>query len=544
MGNDGGVAVSRDGGRNNWFVANLPLAQFYHVAVDQETPYNVYGGLQDNGSWRGPSTVWRQGGIRNHEWQSVGGGDGFNTLPDPFDATVGYSLSQGGYLMRWSLATGETRDIKPAAPEGVKLRFNWNAGLAVDPLERGVVYLGSQFVHRSTDRGESWTTISPDLTTNDPEKQKQHESGGLTPDVTAAENHTTIVAIEPSPLARGTLWVGSDDGALHLTRDGGATWTSLEKNLPGAPAGAWIPHVAASPHREGTAFVVLDDHRRSNWAPYVYRTDDFGVSWRSLATPELWGYALVIEQDPVAPDLLYLGTEFGLWISLDGGGRWIKWTHGLPTVSVMDLVVHPREHDLVIGTHGRALWVIDDIRPLRELSAAVLAEPLHLFPVADAQQHWRAAEAGGFGFGAGEFRGTNRPYGAIVTFSLAGDDLPLPDGARAGAQGGRAAQRRREGRQEAGRRAGEGRPRDHRCRRQTVAHAAGAGGAWSEPGDLGSRSRRLEGAAAQPALGRRAGRERRRARGAAGCLHGHREVPRPRGEPAGARPRRPAQHEP
>ena len=427
VGNDGGVAVTHDGGRNNWFIANLPLAQFYHVAVDAAVPYNVYGGLQDNGSWRGPSTVWRRGGIRNHEWVTVGEGDGFDTLPDPFDATIGDSLSQGGYLMRWNLATGEMREIRPA-PEGeVRLRFNWNAGLAVDPLEAGVVYLGSQFLHRSTDRGETWTTVSPDLTTNNPEWQKQDESGGLTRDVTAAENFTTIVAIAPSPIERGTIWVGTDDGRVQVTRDGGRSWTSVESNLPGVPAGTWVPHITPSRHAAGTAFAVFDNHRRSDWTPYVARTDDYGKSWKSLATPELWGYALAIEQDPVAPDLLYLGTEFGLWISLDGGRRWMKWTHGLPTVSVMDLVVHPREHDLVIATHGRALWVLDDIRPLRELSAATLAEPLHLFPIADAQQFWQAPEAGGFGFGAGEFRGTNRPYGALVTFSLAGDDLPLPD---------------------------------------------------------------------------------------------------------------------
>ncbi len=426
-GNDGGVAVTGDGGRNNRFVANLPLAQFYHVAVDMDVPYHVYGGLQDNGSWRGPSAVDQDGGIRNHFWKVVGSGDGFETLPDPVDSTRGWSLWQGGNVQRYDLVSGELKDVKPAPPDGVKLRFNWNAALAVDPFDPATIYLGSQFVHRSTDRGETWATVSPDLTTNDPAKQKQAESGGLTPDVTGAENYTTLVTIEPSRIERGLLWTGSDDGRLHVTRDGGATWTSVEKGVPGVPATTWIPAIHASSHAAGTAFAVFDNHRRGDFAPYVARTDDFGATWRSLATPELRGYALSIVQDPVDPDLLFLGTEFGLWISTDAGRSWTRFTQGLPTVAVFDLVIHPRDHDLVIGTHGRAIYVMDDLSPLRDLDAAKLAQPLALFPAPAARQHWRPGEDGGFGWGAGEFRGENRPYGALITFVAGDDDLPRAD---------------------------------------------------------------------------------------------------------------------
>ena len=427
LGNDGGVAVSHDRGRTARFVTTLPLGQFYHVAVDNELPYNVYGGLQDNSAWRGPNTVWQQGGIRSHEWVNLVGGDGFDTRPDLGDPHLVYSMSQGGELIRYDLRTGEQRAIKPSPPEGTRLRFNWNAGFATDPLEPGTIYLGSQFLHKSTDRGETWTAISPDLTTNNPDWQHQEVSGGLTRDVSNAENYTTILAIAPSPVEKGVIWVGTDDGRLHLTRDGGKTWTSLEKNVPGVPANTWIPNILASKTDAATAFVVFDNHRREDFKTYVYRTDDWGKTWKSLATPELRGYAHVIEQDPGDRDLLFLGTEFGLWVSNDGGRQWLKWTHGVPTVPVMGLAVQPRELDLVIGTHGRSVYVIDDIRPLRTLSEKTMAEPIHLYEPGPAQQHWFAGEPSGFGLGSGEFRGENEPYGALLTFSLNAPGLPYPD---------------------------------------------------------------------------------------------------------------------
>ena len=337
VGDDGGIAESRDRGKTFRFAANLPLAQFYHVRADNEMPYNVYGGLQDNGSWRGPSAVWQQGGITNDQWVVVGGGDGFETVPHPKDANLVYAESQGGELQRVDVRTGEFRGVKPAAPEGVKLRFNWNAALAIDPFEPDTVYLGSQFVHKSTDRGNSWTTISPDLTSNNPEWQKADESGGLTPDASRAENHTTLLQIVPSAVERGVIWTGSDDGRIHVTRDGGKTWTSVEKNVAGVPVNTWVPHILASSYAGGTAFAVFDNHRRSDWTPYVARTDDYGASWVSLATPDLRGYALSIAQDPVRKDLLFLGTEFGLYVSFDGGKKWTSMKKTIPTASVMDL---------------------------------------------------------------------------------------------------------------------------------------------------------------------------------------------------------------
>ena len=442
LGNDGGMYESRDRGETFRFVGTLPLAQYYHVAVDGQIPYNVYGGLQDNNSWRGPSSVWQRGGIQAHHWKVVGGGDGFETLPDPEDPARGWSLSQGGYLMRWNVTTGERRDAKPQAPVGTKLRFNWNAALAVDPFEPATVWLGSQFVHRSKDRGETWETVSPDLTTNDPEWQKQETSGGLTLDVTAAENYTTLVTIAPSPAAKGTVWTGSDDGRIHVTRDGGATWTSVEKALPpGAPKNAHVIAIEPSRHDAATAFAVLDNHRWGDPAPYAYRTDDYGKTWKSLASPSVKGYALAIVQDPVKRELLFLGTETGLYASLDGGKGWLHLSKTIPTASVMDLVIHPTEGDLVIATHGRAIWILDDLTPFREMTEEALAKPLHLFTPAPARQHWRAPEDGATGAGAGAFAGAARAYGALLTFSLNAPGLPPageeePPAARRG-RGGR-----------------------------------------------------------------------------------------------------------
>jgi photosystem II stability/assembly factor-like uncharacterized protein len=431
-GEDGGVGISRDRGNTWQFVSNLPLGQYYHVKVDMDTPYHVYGGLQDNGSWRGPSSVWSfRGGIRNQEWNVVGGGDGFMVLSDPADSMAGYSESQGGNSIRWNLRTSENRFIKPpevSIDPAKRLRFNWNAGLAQDPFDAGTIYAGSQFVHKSTDRGDSWTIISPDLTTNNPEWQKQAQTGGLTLDVSAAENYCSILAIEPSTVERGLIWVGTDDGRVHVTRDGGKSWSSVEANIPGVPEHTWVPEIRASRLAAGTAFVVFDDHRRSNWKPYVYRTDDYGKSWKSLATPELRGYALAIDQDPVDANLLFLGTEFGLYFSPDAGAHWSKWKYGLPAAaSVMDVMVHPRDHDLVIATHGRALFVVDDITPLREMSAATLREPLHVYSIAPALQHGSHQPAGANGAGSGEYNGDNRPYGALITYSLNLPGLPLAD---------------------------------------------------------------------------------------------------------------------
>ena len=429
-GNDGGVYVSHTRGGSWRFVENLPLAQFYHLSVDNAVPFNVYGGLQDNGSWKGPSQVWETpsfagSNIVAHHWTEIGFGDGFAAVIDPADPAVGYSMSQGGNLRRFDLVSGEERNVMPPAPdEDTELRFNWNAAIALDPFDPAVVYYGSQFLHRSRDRGETWEIISPDLTTDDPEKQRQAESGGLTLDVTAAENHTTIITIAPSPVERGVIWVGTDDGNVQLTRDGGATWTNVVDRIPGVPDATWVPHIEASKHVAGRAYVVFDGHRQGDWTPYVFRTDDHGRSWRALSPGQLDGYLHAIEEDPVEPDLLFLGSEFGLYVSLDGGERWRRWTHGgypagAPTRA---LVVHPRDHDLAIGTHGRGAWIIDDIRPVRALARdpRIADAGLHLFEVPPAIQHTRGISGPFYFPGDTKYQGPNRPYGALVSYWVGG----------------------------------------------------------------------------------------------------------------------------
>jgi len=426
FGNDGGLAISRDKGETFRFVRNLPLAQFYHIAVDNDLPYHVYGGLQDNGSWRGPAEVWDNAGIRNLHWQEVGFGDGFDTQPDPDNSRAGYAMYQGGNLFRWNLDTGEQKLIMPDPPNAdTELRFNWNAALAIDPFDANTVYYGSQFVHRSGDRGQSWQTISGDLTSNDPNMQTYRKSGGLTSDVTAAENYTSITAIAPSKLDRNVLWVGSDDGRVHVTRDGGDT--RIDSKARGVSAGAWVPMITPSPYEAGTAFVVFDDHRRSDMKPYVYRVENYGSRWKLISNNDIRGYALSMLQDPVDPNLLFIGTEFGLYISTDGGKSWTKFTAGLPTVSVMDMAIQARENDLVLGTHGRAAYVIDDYSGLRNLSAEDFKARLKILSVTPGQQYTASQSPSTRFTGSGEFRAENEPYGVMLTFMASGDDLPLAD---------------------------------------------------------------------------------------------------------------------
>ena len=424
-GNDGGVYLSHNRGETWRFVENLPLSQFYHISVDMEMPYNVYGGLQDNGAWVGPSQVWVQPGftgsvIQAQDWLTIGFGDGFVAQADPTHPHQGYSSWQGGNLQRFDLRNGEWKNIRPPDPDTVEMRYNWNAGFALDPFTPTTLYYGSQFLQRSRDRGQSWEIISPDLTTDDPEKQRQVETGGLTYDDSGAENHTTILAIAPSPLERGVIWVGTDDGNVQVTRDDGATWTNTSPRLPGIEAGAWVPHVEASRHVAGRAYVVVNDHRRGDWGTYLFRTDDYGNRWRNLATADLDGPVHIAEEDPVQPGLLWAGTEFGLFFSLDAGASSTKWTHGFPTVPVYDIVTHPRDHDLVVGTHGRGMYVIDDIQPVRAVAGdpALADTALAVFPIADAILHNRGITGPFYFPGHTQFEGVNRPAGALVTYRL------------------------------------------------------------------------------------------------------------------------------
>jgi photosystem II stability/assembly factor-like uncharacterized protein len=422
VGNDGGIVITVDRGKSWRFARNLPLGQFYHISYDMELPYNVYGGLQDNGSWRGPSTVLTDRGIFNYHWRSVGGGDGFDTEPDPENSCCGYAMSQGGSLLYFNVKTGRRKGIRPTESD-VKDRYNWNAGFAQDPFDPAVIYYGSQFVHRSPDRGQTWEIISPDLTTNDPEKQRQAESGGLTLDVTNAENHTTIMCIAPSPVKKGVIWVGTDDGNVQLTTDGGKNWQLVSLSLTGTktrkgrvPYGTWVPHVEASKFNPACSFVVFDDHRRANWTPYAFVTEDYGKTWKSLVTKDIDGFVHVIEQDHVNKDLLFLGSEFGLYFSVNRGKEWIKWTSGFPTVPVRDLAVHPRDNDLIIGTHGRSIYILDDISFLREISPDVFSKNTHLFKPADTYQ-FRTSNSSAYSTrGDTEFAGQNKENGILITY--------------------------------------------------------------------------------------------------------------------------------
>jgi photosystem II stability/assembly factor-like uncharacterized protein len=402
-GNDGGLNITRDRGQSWRFIGNLPVAQFYHINVDMEIPYNVYGGMQDNGSWRGPAYVWRAQGIRNSYWQEISFGDGFDVIPDPSNNRYGYTMSQGGSVSRYDWETGNNYSIQPTHPDpAIALRFNWNSAINIDPFNSNILYFGSQFVHKSTDKGLTWNVVSPDLTTNDPTKQKQSDSGGLTMDATGAENHTTILAIEPSAVEKDVLYVGTDDGRVHVTTNGGDSWTDISKGMKGLPAGSWIAQIKASTTKKGHALLVANDYRRFNYEAYAYRTTNYGKTWtRIVDNDDVKSYALSIVEDPKENNLLFLGTDDGLYVSINAGGDWVKYTNGFPTVPVKDLVIHPREDDLVIGTFGRAAWVLDDIRPLRDIAFAKAnyKQPIKLYEPPTAY-HARYQQPTGSRFGA------------------------------------------------------------------------------------------------------------------------------------------------
>jgi photosystem II stability/assembly factor-like uncharacterized protein len=419
-GNDGGMNITKDGGKTWRFIGNLPVAQFYHISVDNELPYNVYGGMQDNGSWRGPAYVWKKQGIRNSYWQEISFGDGFDVVPDRDDSRYGWSMSQQGHVSRYDWKTGNNYSVRPTHPDpDMKLRFNWNSAINIDPFDNKTIYFGSQFVHKSTDKGLTWNLISEDLTTNDPEKQKQSESGGLTMDATGAENYTTILVIEPSVLEQDMLWVGTDDGKVHYTQNGGQSWNDVTNSIKGLPAGSWIVQIKASNKRKGEALLVANDYRRFNYTPYAFRTTDYGKTWERIVDGnDVIGYALCIVEDPLEKNLLFLGTDDGLYVSMDAGNSWQKWTYGFPTTSVKDLVIQSQEHDLVIGTFGRAAWILDDIRPLREIAKdpSVLDSDLRLFDAPVAYQATYQQPTGSRFGGDALFNGENRRYGAQLKF--------------------------------------------------------------------------------------------------------------------------------
>jgi photosystem II stability/assembly factor-like uncharacterized protein len=415
-GDDGGLWYSYDAGNKWWKAENLPVSQFYHVSVDLDRPYHVYGGLQDNSSWVGESEY--PGGITNSRWENMYGGDGFWMFVDPADPEYIYAESQGGEIGRVNRRTHETRNVKPLPRyrEG-KLRYNWNTPIHLSATRKGTIYIGAQFLFRSRDFGQTWDRISPDLTTNDPAKQQQEQSGGVTVDNSSAETHTTIFAIAESPKNPNVVWVGTDDGNLQLTRDGGKTWTSVARGIKGLPPQAWVSSIDAGHFDEGTVYATFDLHMFGDLRPYAYRSSDYGKTWSALVAPDgpVRGYAHVIKQDLATPDLLFLGTELGLWVSLDGGKQWAHYKGGdLPAVAVRDLAIHPRDHDLVIATHGRGIWIVDDITPLRALTPATLASNAVFLKARPIVQGVPAQ--GGWANGDAAFVGPNPPGDAVITY--------------------------------------------------------------------------------------------------------------------------------
>ncbi|MCH2489010.1 MAG: hypothetical protein MK211_02560 [Flavobacteriales bacterium] len=417
-GTDGGVYRSWNGGTTFEIVENLPLSQFYHISVDDAEPYNVYGGLQDNGSWWGPSSS--PGGVNARDWNSVGIGDGFRVLKHPTKNII-YSEMQGAQnVWRYDVDKNRTKTIQPLPKKGdPDLRFNWNAPMAVSNHAPDRFYMGSQFLHRSNDMGDSWEIISPDLTTNDPNKQDQSKSGGLSVDNSGAENHTTIFTIAESPLNENVIWVGTDDGNVQVTTNGGSTWNNVTPNLVGIPANTWVYHIEASVHNEGTAYAVFDGHTTGDMKPYALKTTDFGKTWKSIISPDIDDRAFVrnIQEDHVNEDLLFLGTEFGLYVTIDGGKNWSHFTNNMPKVAVHFIDLQKQTNDLVMGTHGRGVIIIDDISPLRELDQEILAKDVHFFDT----EPFEMTEESGFSSSFGtetQFVGANRNTNARIVYYL------------------------------------------------------------------------------------------------------------------------------
>lgn len=414
LGTDGGVYISDDKA-NTWrFVRNLPVSQFYHVSVDNASPYNVYGGLQDNGSWMGPSR--KPGGISNSSWKNVGYGDGFYTYADKTNPDLIYSQYQGGRISRTNMKTGESKYIKPFPSEGIEnLRFNWNTP-AVFGKKSGWLYVGSQFLFRSKDNGDSFERISPDLTTNDPSRQQQEKSGGLTIDNSTAENNTTIFTISESPIDENVIWAGTDDGNVQLTTDGGKSWIKLNDAIPDLPPLAYISYIDADNFSREAAWMTVDAHRNGDMKPYVFYTGDLGKTWKSLATEAVKGFCHVIRQDPVNPDLIFLGTEMGLYISNDSGSGWVRFKNKVPQTGVYDLAFQERENDLVIATHGRGIIIIDDITPLRNLTPSLMDQEFAFLPV---RPYFFPSGGGTQDYqGDSEFTGPNPTVNAVVCYYL------------------------------------------------------------------------------------------------------------------------------
>ena len=418
LGTDGGVYQSLDKGNSWTFFWNLPVSQFYHVATDNQDPYHVYGGLQDNGSWSAPSQ--KSGGIKNGDWNDLWGGDGFWVQPDGLDNNIVYAESQGGKMARIDTKTNKAQSIQPKKGQGDdELRYNWNTPIVRSTTNPKTLYTGSQYLYKTQDRGITWVKISPDLTTNNKEKQKQEESGGVTIDNSSAENHCTIFTIAESPKDENTVWVGTDDGNLQYTNNTGKTWNNVTNNYSsaGIPAGTWISSISPSAHDSKTVFVTFDNHMYGDMKTYVAKSTDMGQTWKLFSNSEFTGFAHRIIQDPINPKLLFLGTEMGLFATIDGGDNWIRMKANIPEyVLARDMVITPKTHDLVIATHGRGIMIVDDISILRQLSNEILEQDLVMLP--NRPTTLTSGKFGGGGGQGGEFVGGNFTEDAIITYYL------------------------------------------------------------------------------------------------------------------------------
>jgi photosystem II stability/assembly factor-like uncharacterized protein len=423
-GTDGGFFVSNDYGRNWDFVNNMPMAQAYHLGIDMAEPYNILGGFQDHEIWRGPNEKWNQVGVREGDWVRLRYmADGMHTVPDPRDPNIIYYNGHFGDITRLDMRNQEERYIQPYPPGPAgggadleKYRFNWNSPVLMSPSNPDVLYYAGNVLFKTTDRGETWSIISPDLTTND--KNKMGTSGGpISVDNTRAEFHCTIISLAESPRDANVIWAGTDDGNLQVTRDGGKTWTNVAPNIAGAPKFSWFSSIAASTASPGAALVTIDQHRLNDFAPYVFATSDYGATWTNLSKG-LHGYAHVVLEDPKQPELLYAGTELGIWASFDRGTSWQDLRLGLPPLAVVDMKVHPRDNDLVIATHARGFYVLDDITPLQELAGASFERPT-LFKPMPPVRYTPASDTSVLGNRV--WVAHNQPYGAILNYYLPSD---------------------------------------------------------------------------------------------------------------------------
>jgi len=477
VGQDGGASLTHDHGKSWIFFDNLCFSQFYAVSADMRDPYYVYGGLQDNGTWGGPS-MHREGAILTDFWYNVGGGDGFHTQNDPTDWRTLYGESQGGSIQRTNVETRESRTIRPnqgnivnykdffpqaAAPAAQTpgqppaqgagqppaqqagqagqrgqgggqppfgqggqpgggrpaspFRFNWSTPIFLSPHNPRTLYFGGNHLFKSMDRGDHWQIISPDLTTND--ASKNTASGGITVENTGAETHCTIISVSESPLTPGLLWVGTDDGNVQITRNGGVGWANVRPNVPGVPPNTWVSRVEASHFDEGTCYLTFDGHRGDDFKPYVFKTADYGATWTNIANnlPD-GGPVYVIREDLKNKNLLFVGTQFSVFVSVNGGKSWTSLLLNAPTMAFHDLLIHPRDNDLIAATHSRGIWILDDISALQQATDSVLNGDAALFASDRPATRWLRIARGGYGRGSLFFRGENPPAGALIHYFL------------------------------------------------------------------------------------------------------------------------------